>query len=233
MKLEVKLDAKTIASLTLPAGKLDEIFWDGELPGFGYRLRRLGDRVEDSYVVQYRSGGRTRRPTLSAALLPHEARLAARKLLAGVTLGADPQGEREAKRRMEAQTFHAIAALSLDARASELRPASFRVAKLYLTGSYFRPLHPVAINEIGHADVAACIRRIENAHSACTAGAARRAVSAFFAWAIAEGLRAPPNPVIGTRRLHRRATACCRWPSYAPSGMSLAAIAMVIALCAC
>jgi integrase len=122
--------------------------------------------------------------------------------LAGVALGGDPQREREVKRQAQARTFAAVAAAYLEARQSELRPTSYRVARLYLMGDYFKPLHPAAISDITHADVAVALRTIERERSAVTAAAARRAISTFFGWAIAEGLMGsrPVNPVIGTRR---------------------------------
>ena len=200
----MRLDTKTIAGLTLPNGKAEQFYWDAELRGFGLRLRQRGGRLHRTWVVQYRANGRTRRPTLGTAevLLAPEARAAARKVLAGVALGGDPQQAREAKRQAQAHTFTATTAAYLEARKSELRPASYRAADLYLTGDYFKPLHPAAVSGITHADVAAALRTIGRERSAATAVAARRAVSTFFGWAIAEGLMGerPVNPVIGTNR---------------------------------
>ena len=200
----MRLDAKTIVNLTLPTGKAEQIYWDSELHGFGLRLRLRGRQLRRTWIAQYRSAGRTRRPTLGSAdtLLPAEARTAARKVLANVALGGDPQQEREAKRQAATRTFRAVVGCYLEARERELRPSSYRVSKLYLTGAYFRPLHACAVSEITHADIAACIRTIERERSAATAAAARRALSTLFGWAIAEGLmgKSPVNPVIGTRR---------------------------------
>lgn len=36
----MRLDAKTVSQVSLPSDKSDHIAWDGELRGFGYRLRR-------------------------------------------------------------------------------------------------------------------------------------------------------------------------------------------------
>jgi hypothetical protein len=59
MKLDSKLDAKTIAGLKLPDGKDEEIFWDGELEDYGCRLRRNDSgKIRKSLVVQYRRGAR-------------------------------------------------------------------------------------------------------------------------------------------------------------------------------
>jgi integrase len=200
----MKLDSRTIAELRLAGGKTDAIFFDDELRGFGLRLRQRGERLQRSWVAQYRtSDGRTRRLKLGAAekLLPTEARAAARKVLANVVLGGDPQGEREAKRQAATRIFGAVVAEYLEARARELRPASLKVARIYLTGPYFKALHAMPVSEVSHADVAASLRSIERDHSPNTALAARRALSKFFSWAIQEGLmgKTPVNPVIGTR----------------------------------
>jgi integrase len=196
-----RLDAKTAAEATLPEGRTDHFVWDDELAGFGLRLRAGGHR---SWVTQYRTAsGRTRRVSLGtvAKLTPTQARDAARKILARVELGGDPQGEREEHRRKAAGTFRSVVDAYLAAREPELRPTSFRISKLYLTEDYFRPLHAMAVNAITRSNVAACIRGIATKHSGPTAAAARRALSAFFAWAIADGLLGDAaNPVDGSHR---------------------------------
>jgi integrase len=200
----MRLNVKTIAGLTLPAGKSEQVYWDDNLRGFGLRLRRRGGRLHRTWISQYRVAGRTGKTTHGDAELVSEskARAAVRQVLANGALGADPQAERAAKRAAAALTFRAVAASYLDAYERTRRPSSYHVTKLYLTGAYFKPLHAMAVSEVTHADIAAAIRRIENNHSAITAGAARRAVSGFFAWTIAEGLmgRSPINPMAGTRR---------------------------------
>jgi integrase len=202
--MKLKLDAKTVPALVLPKGRADEICWDAELEGFGLRLRRRADGgLLRNWVTQYRANGHTRRVTIGSAdkISPTQARDAARKTLARVELGHDPQAEREAKRRQAARTVRTVVDSYLDAKQGELRPTSHRITKLYLTGAYFRPLHPLAITAVTRADVATSIRAIVRKHSIATAAAARRALSAFFAWAIADGLLGNgANPVDGSHR---------------------------------
>lgn len=71
--------------------------WDAELKGFGLRVMPTGRKV---YVVQYRAGRRSRRFKLGDAkvLTPDEARRDAKQLLAGVSRGDDPAGERQSRR---------------------------------------------------------------------------------------------------------------------------------------
>jgi site-specific recombinase XerD len=198
----MNLDNRTITRLVLPVGKQDAIFFDDDLTGFGLRLRAGGGRIRKTWVAQFRSHGRTRRMKIGTVekLSVEQARKAARQILAKVELGQDPQGAREAKRRAAVHTLINVATDYLDARKPDLRPASFRVTKLYLTGrAYFGPLHTTAIGEITRADMAARIGAIARNSGTVTAGRARSAVSSLFAWAMGEGL-CESNPVVGTNK---------------------------------
>jgi integrase len=199
----MNLSAKTVAKLTLPDGKTDLTHWDSELTGFGYRLRRRASCIRASWIVQYRAHGRVRRLSLgdSGVLSAVQARAAARSVLAQVALGNDPLAEKETKRQDAKHTVGAVIRDYLDAKASELRPASLRVTRLYLTGTYFRDLHSLPITAVTRSTVAPLIRAIERKHSTSTASACRRALSALFAWATAEGLLGDgANPVNGAHR---------------------------------
>lgn len=70
-------------------GEKDYFIWDQEIPGFGLRVLRTGKK---SYLIQYRSGGRTRRVTFGkhGTITPDEARRKARKLLTAVSDGENP-----------------------------------------------------------------------------------------------------------------------------------------------
>lgn len=76
---------KRIVDGATPADK-DYFIWDDDLSGFGLRVMRSGRR---SYVIQYRSGGRTRRLTFAkhGVMTPDEARKMARELLVDVAKG--------------------------------------------------------------------------------------------------------------------------------------------------
>ncbi len=196
----MKLDGKAIAKCEAEAkadGKADVIHFDDDLAGFGLRLR--GGRK--TWIAQYRAKGRTRRMKIGAAekVTAEEARKHAKKILARVELGHDPQGDKAATRLGAALTFKSLASKFLEARAADLRPASMRVTKLSLSGSYFKPLHPITITDITRADVAACLRTISNRGHTVAAAQARSAISTMFSWAMGEGLT-DENPVIGTNK---------------------------------
>jgi integrase len=198
--MKLKLDVKLVNALTLAKGRGEDFAWDTELKNFGLRLQRGADGVRRTYVVQYRSHGRTRRHTLGAAdrLSLAQARAAARKALARVSLGGDPQAERAAKRAAAERTFTA-AVEGYFAAKTHLRPGTLRLNRLYLEGPYFGPLKNVPLAEITRADLAARLTAIAQERGAGTAIAARRVASALLAWAVQEGW-VENNPVVGTRK---------------------------------
>jgi Arm DNA-binding domain len=103
----MKLTQANIDQLALPPGKIDVIFFDDDLPGFGLRLRAGGSR---GYVVQYALGIRSRRMTIGTTkiLTLEKARETARNILARARLGHDPAAERdEARARASDHTLGA------------------------------------------------------------------------------------------------------------------------------
>jgi integrase len=198
----MKLDAKKVAKLALPEGKLGAIYFDADLAGFGLRLRASAGHVRRTWIAQYRAHGRTRRMKVGDAekLGADDARKAARKVLAKVELGQDPQGDKAKARLASVRTLRSVADDYLEAKESVLRPVSYRGTKLYLTGPYFKPLHSTTITDITLADVAARIGAIARNNGSVAACRARSALSAMYRWAMGEGLLGPHpiNPVIGT-----------------------------------
>jgi integrase len=91
-----KITKRTVESLSPRTA--DYFVWDDEMACFGVRVMRSGIK---SYVVQYRTGGRTRRSAFSrvGTMTPDDARKHARGLLAAVDKGQDPVGNMSAHRR--------------------------------------------------------------------------------------------------------------------------------------
>ena len=79
-----KLSKRVVDRLTVDSK--DTVVWDRELPGFGVRVYPSGRKV---YVVQSRSGGRSRRVTVGrhGEITPEEARKAAVKLIVRIKAG--------------------------------------------------------------------------------------------------------------------------------------------------
>lgn len=75
----------------------DQFIWDDELPGYGLKVTPLGRKV---FVLQYRSGRRSRRMTLGTygAITAEQARGLAQANLRAVARGEDPMAERDAIR---------------------------------------------------------------------------------------------------------------------------------------
>jgi len=195
----MKLDAKSVGALKLD-GKKDAIAFDDNMPGFGYRLRLGGGgKVLRSWVVQYRRGGATRRLLLgSAAVLGAEAaRAAAKKALAKVALGEDPQAERIDRRGKDKLSLRSVVDEYLATKERDVRPRTFRELKRYLTGGFFKPLHAIPVDTVTRRDVAARLVAITREHGSIVAARARAALSTFFVWAMQMGM-VENNPVIGT-----------------------------------
>jgi integrase len=197
----MKLDAKTVAGLSLPAGKTDIIHFDSALPGFGFRLRAGGDDVRKSWVAQYRRAGATRRMLLGSAevLTADQARAAAKKVLAAVALGEDPQAEKTARRSADKFTFAALAEEFLAVKETTLKPRTLTETRRYLRGPYFKPLHSMPADTVSRKDVAARLLVITRESGVTTALRARSVISELYSWALGQGL-SPENTVIGTNR---------------------------------
>jgi integrase len=194
-----KLTAKTVAAAKLPAGKTDAIIFCSEMPGFGLRLRCSGDQVRRSWIIQYRRAGATRRFLLGSAevLSAEQARAAAKKMLATVALGEDPQADKAERRAKDSHTLRALVAEYLAAKKGTVRPRTHGALAAYLTGSYFRPLHAMPVDTVTRKDVAARLVAITREHGSIVAARARGALSTFYVWAMGNGL-AELNPVVGT-----------------------------------
>jgi integrase len=188
-----KQNLSAIAAAFEQDGKADRIYFDDDLPGFGLRLRK-GSRRQ-TYVVQYERQGWQKRLVIgtTAILDPEEARKLARRELAKVTLGSDPQGEKAQERERARITLKAVAVRYLALKKETLRPNSYKNAEGYLLKSW-KPLHAFPVHKIERRKVAAVLGDIPKK---VAASRARSTLSALFAWAIAEGYL-DVNPVTGT-----------------------------------
>jgi integrase len=197
----IKLTTKVVTAIVPPAAG-EGFYFDETLTGFGYRVRvGAGGKILRSFICQYKRAGGSRRMTLDAsgALNAEQARAKAKQILAEVALGRDPQAEKDDRRAKDKHALRALVAEYLDDKKSKVRPRTLTAVTGYLTDPrFFGSLHGAPVDTITRRDVAACLSQIKKRGPAM-AGAARAALSAFFVWAMGEGL-AEANPVIGTNK---------------------------------
>ena len=192
-----------VSSLALPAGKSDYTFFDADVKGFGVRLREGGSRA---FVFIYKLGSKQRRMALGAtsALKIKTARETAEKLYARVKLGQDPASDKAEAQQQAAQTFKVTAAAYLEHQRARLRPRSYPNLVRNLVGHpgqmcHAKALHEMQLAKIARRDVASVIASVAKSSGQSTANRVRAALSAFFAWAMEQGL-IEANPAIGTTR---------------------------------
>ena len=140
----MKFTVGTIASLTLPAGKSDAIFFDDDVGGFGLRLRAAGSK---NWIFQYKLGDKQRR--LSFGTFPamglEQARKAASELHARVRLGGDPAADKFKARAQVAETVEAVIRRFLQRQKQHLRPRSYgEVERHLLVHARSRHKEPIA-----------------------------------------------------------------------------------------
>jgi integrase len=167
--------------------------FDEEIPGFGLR-RRNGKFV---WGFQYKLRGLTRRMKIGdfPALPPIKARKEAEDLHAKVHLHGDPALERRRNRDEVERTFGRLIVSYLAHKRGELRHRSFIEVDRHLSENC-RALHGLPLAAIRREDVARILNNL-NADALVVGNRTRASLSAFFVWAMGQGL-AQSNPVIGT-----------------------------------
>ena len=191
----MKLNDTSTAALTLPAAKSETFEWDDDMPGFGVRLRDGGSRT---WVIQYRVGRKQRRKTIGSVKVMDAAtaRKAAKKDLASVELGGDPQAHKAEQRAKSADTFDVFRTQFLARKKKRLKPNSFQQVDTHLN-KHWAIFKGVSIHQITKRAVAARLGKIEEERGPYAANRARTTLSSFFGWAIGEGI-VDVNPVVGT-----------------------------------
>ena len=181
--------------------KTDQIRFDEKFPGFGLRIRRSENgREHRSFIFQYKIGSKHRRMNCGKVgkVTAAAAREAAEKHAAALVNHKDPANERAVVRKEASHTFGATIANYLEARKPAMRPRTYKETKRYLE-AHWKPLHGLSLQSIGRANVAAETSAIAKRSGPASANRARATLSAFFVWAVGEGL-CDENPVIGTNK---------------------------------
>lgn len=126
--------------------------WDSELKGFGLRVYPSGRKI---FVLQYRSGGRTRRLKVGpyGALTVEEARDLARQNRGDVAKGADPSAERSKQRRTPTVAELCEKFLT-DHAAVRCKPTTQREYKQCCKNHIIPRLGPMRVTDVLRADIA-------------------------------------------------------------------------------
>jgi hypothetical protein len=122
---------------------------------------------------------------------PDTARTKARELLGVVAGGADPFAQ-----SLSSETLGAEIERYLDRKKASLKPRSFIETARHLR-KYALPLHKLRLADIDRRTIAVLLGQIETASGPSARNRLRSSLSAFYAWAIQEGLT-EINPVQGT-----------------------------------
>lgn len=193
----MKLTETSMSKIALPSGAADKIYFDDDLPGFGLRVRAGGSR---KYVLHYRQGGIQRRHTIGSAavLSADEARKKARKVLVAVDDGKDPAADKVTRRAASALIFSTVMNDYLAVLERRMKPRSLVECRRHLQKRW-KPLHGLALSGVSRPVVAAQLRTIAAKHGPVEADRSRSTLSAFYGWAIGEGL-CDLNPVTGTNK---------------------------------
>jgi Arm DNA-binding domain len=170
---------------------LGQVLWDQSLNGFAARRQRK----HVFYLLRYRLNGRQRFITIGrhgSPWTPDNARNEARRLLGLVASRTDPASERV----RPAETFAAEAERYLERKRASLKPRSIIEIERHLL-AHSKPLHALRLAEIDRRTIALRLAEIEQASGPTARNRVRSSLSAFFAWAVREGLL-EVNPAAGT-----------------------------------
>jgi integrase len=197
-KLEREANA-ALDSKELPEGEDDKVYFDTLLSGFGVRLRRRPNgMIRKSWILQYRVGMVQRRQRIGDdTMRVIVAREKARKLLAQIKEGADPQSAKRAQRHKDAMTLRSVIGDYLAQQTGS--KSTLRVTRHYLEGTYFKPLLGMSLERITRRDIATQLLAIGKTKGAPTVLGARSALSGALAWAVSAGL-IETNAMIGAWR---------------------------------
>ena len=189
----MKLTEKNTSGLSLKDGKLDHVWWDDDIAGFGIRVREGGTR---NWIFRYRIGKKQRSLILgSATSVPLSvARKNASALEARVRLGEDPALDRQNAKLEADNTFGVLAAQYLEARKSEWRFKTRREIDRHLN-KYAKPLHRIPITALSQRDIANLLNSLAKESGDVTANRLRASLTAFLGWIIREGVRLPEGNV--------------------------------------
>jgi integrase len=186
-----------ISKQTVDRLPLGSMLWDTAIVGFGIRRQRKSP----FYLIRYRINGRQHFLTIGRHGSPwtvDTARREARRLLGIVPSGTDPATAKAEAKQRSAETFEAEIRHYLERKRSVMKPRAFVELSRHLL-RHAKPLHHLPLTKIDRRTIALRLAEIETASGPVARNRVRSSLSAFFNWAIHEGLL-EINPVIGTAK---------------------------------
>jgi integrase len=180
-----------ISKQTIERLPLNSVMWDQSLSGFGARRQRK----HVHYLLRYRLHGKQRFHSIGkhGMWTPETARNEARRLLGLVASKIDPASEKV----RPADTFIAEVERYLERKRPTLRPRSMVEVERHLLHQS-RPLHDLPLAGIDRRAIALCLAEVEQHSGPIARNRVRSSLSAFFSFAIREGLLDGANPTSGT-----------------------------------
>src|SRR5262249_8868300 len=179
-----------ITKTTVERLPLNAVLWDQSIVGFGARRQRR----HFHYLLRYRLNGHQRFHTIGrhGTWTPDTARTEAKRLLGLVASKVDPASERV----RPAETLGAEIERYLERKRPSLKPRTILEVERHLL-VHAKPLHNMRLADIDRRTIALRLAEIESGSGPGARNRVRSSLSAFFTFAIREGLL-DANPVTGT-----------------------------------
>ena len=186
-----KITVRTVEQLA-PGSRV----WDTVVQGFGVRRQTDGAY----YYLRYRRNGSQYMRSIGrhgSPWTPDTARNEAKRLLGAVVGGDDPFAK-----PVPAEAFGAEVERYLRKQQAALKPRTYVELERHLRRDY-GPLARLRLTEIDRRTIALRLAVVETASGPTARNRVRSSLSAFFNWAVREGLL-DANPVTGTARADER-----------------------------
>ena len=177
--MHAKLTQPFVTKAKAQPGAERSLFWDAAMEGFGLMVTAAGHR---SYVVQYRSDGKSRRYTIKGVLSLAKARQQARRLQGLVAEGRDPVTEKRKAKAEASNTLRAIAEeyLRQEEKKKQLRSIGER-RRIFERNIYPR-LGSRQIDSIKRSEIVRLMDRIEDESGAPMADHVLAALRRIMNW---------------------------------------------------
>ena len=183
---KIRLTKMTVAALPVPVGKL-ATWWDDTTPGLGVRVSPAGRKT---YFLQSRTrAGKGIKLTLGTAdrITPDQAREAAKKHLAALSLGGDPAAELKAKRQAERERRQAATVSELWQEFERDHVASLRPKSQRAYGSWYRchiapALGSAKLVDVSRGRVEAMLKAVAAGSGGSTANRVHALLSAMLTY---------------------------------------------------